>query len=134
MPKTAKRLAQAISCHAWNGDLSLLAMSPHSSEIHLYNARAGAEWERVGVLTGHNQLVSGLDWAPVSDLLVSVSHDRNSFVWRVEADGVWKPLLVLTRLNRAALCVQWCPSERKFAIGSGASVACVCYYEHDNDW
>ncbi|GMH32664.1 hypothetical protein BSKO_00498 [Bryopsis sp. KO-2023] len=133
MPPTVKRLASAISCHAWNGDRTSLALSPHSAHIHIYSIVSDDEWKRVDVLKGHGQLVSGLDWAPLSDLLVSVSHDRNSFVWRLD-EGTWKPLVVLTRLNRAALCVKWSPSEQKFAIGSGSSAACVCYYEVDNDW
>ena len=32
-------------------------------------------------------------------------------------DGEWKPEMVVTRLNRAALCVQWSPCGTKFAIG-----------------
>ncbi|KAK9815862.1 hypothetical protein WJX72_010929 [[Myrmecia] bisecta] len=42
--------------------------------------------------------------------------------------------MVITRLNRAALCVRWSPCERKFAIGSGAKSICVCYYEKENNW
>lgn len=134
MPFSARKLAHALYCHAWRGDLSMLAVSPHSSEIHVYATNNHEEWGRKTVLRGHDRLVSGLDWAKESDLLVSVSHDRCSFVWRLEEDRVWKPHLVLTRLSRSALCVQWSPSEKKFAIGSGSKVACVCHYQQDNDW
>jgi actin related protein 2/3 complex subunit 1A/1B len=30
--------------------------------------------------------------------------------------------------------VRWSPSEKKFAVGSGARVIAVCYFEEENDW
>lgn len=42
--------------------------------------------------------------------------------------------MVITRLQRAALCVQWAPNGKKFAIGSGTNNCCVCSYEEENKW
>ncbi|KAG4920933.1 hypothetical protein JHK84_049784 [Glycine max] len=85
------------------------------------------------------------------------------YVWNLEGSE-WVPTLVILRLNRAALCVQWSPkgmnpslpslgcnvnigglilhwatfalpySENKFAVGSGAKTVCICYYEQENNW
>lgn len=56
-------------------------------------------------------LVSGLDWSPVTDLLVSCSHDRSAFVWKYEsAYRQWKPSLVVLRVIRAAINVKWSPN------------------------
>ena len=41
---------------------------------------------------------------------------------------------MLLRINRAATFVRWSPSEKKFAVGSGARVIAVCYFEEENDW
>jgi actin related protein 2/3 complex subunit 1A/1B len=41
---------------------------------------------------------------------------------------------VLLRINRAATFVRWSPSEAKFAVGSGARVIAICYFEGENDW
>lgn len=41
---------------------------------------------------------------------------------------------MLLRINRAATCVRWSPSETKFAVGSGARAVAVCYFEEENDW
>ena len=30
--------------------------------------------------------------------------------------------------------MRWSPSEKKFAVGSGARVIAVCYFEEENDW
>lgn len=38
--------------------------------------------------------------------LLSVSHDRNAFVWE-QKGASWEPVLVVLRLNRAALCGTW---------------------------
>jgi len=46
----------------------------------------------------------------------------------------WKPTLVILRLQRAATFVQWSPKEDKFAVASGAKLACICYFEDENDW
>lgn len=55
-------------------------------------------------------IVSGLDWSPVHNMLVSCSHDRNAFVWKFDnSERNWKPSLVLLRINRAALNVKWSP-------------------------
>ncbi len=59
--------------------------------------------------------------------------DRNAYVWEPSPSG-WKPTLVLLRINRAATFVRWSPSERKFAVGSGARVIAICYFEEENDW
>ncbi|KAI5290871.1 hypothetical protein KEM54_000191, partial [Ascosphaera aggregata] len=58
---------------------------------------------------------------------------RNAYVWEQTPNG-WKPTLVLLRINRAATYVRWSPSEKKFAVGSGARVIAVCYFEEENDW
>lgn len=42
---------------------------------------------------GHN---TGMDWAPRSD--------HNAYVWS-QKDGIWKPTLVILRINRAATFV-----------------------------
>ncbi|KAF7285983.1 hypothetical protein GWI33_008287 [Rhynchophorus ferrugineus] len=62
------------------------------------------------------------------------SGDRNAYVWSQDKDGKWKPTLVLLRINRAATCVKWSPNENKFAVGSGARLISICYFESENDW
>lgn len=110
----------------------------------------------------HDMLVSGLDWSPVTDLLVSCSHDRSAFVWKYEAAyRQWKPSLVVLRVIRAAINVKWSPNGaahlsivngvcgaktlltrvivhpcvgKKFAVSSGAKCVSVCYYQASENW
>jgi len=59
--------------------------------------------------------------------------DRNAYVWEPGPSG-WTPTLVLLRINRAATCVRWSPSETKFAAGSGARLIAICHFEEEDNW
>ncbi|XVF58554.1 hypothetical protein PTKIN_Ptkin07bG0075500 [Pterospermum kingtungense] len=126
------QFAQCITCHAWSPDQSMIAFCPNNNEVHIYKLFED-KWEKVHVLQKHDQIVSGIDWSRRSNRIVTVSHDRNSYVWNQEGLELI-PTLVILRLNRAALCVQWSPKENKFAVGSGAKTVCICYYEQENNW
>jgi actin related protein 2/3 complex subunit 1A/1B len=126
------QFAKCITCHAWSPDHSMIALCPNNNEVHIFKLIED-KWEKLHVLQKHDQIVSGIDWSMKSNRIVTVSHDRNSYVWNQEG-GEWVPTLVILRLNRAALCVQWSPEGNKFAVGSGAKTVCICYYEQENNW
>ncbi|XP_062221548.1 actin-related protein 2/3 complex subunit 1B-like isoform X2 [Phragmites australis] len=126
------QFAECITCHAWSPDQSMTAFCPNNNEVHIYKFFTD-KWEKLHVLSKHDQIVSGIDWSRSSNKIVTVSHDRNSYVWTLEGPD-WVPTLVILKLNRAALCVQWSPKENKFAVGSGAKSVCICYYEQENNW
>lgn len=132
MPESLNFGIEPITCHAWNRDRTKLALSPNSSEVHIYKYERG-EWKLEEVLKEHDLKVTGIDWAPNTNRLVTCSADRNAYVW-TQCEGKWKPTLVLLRINRAATCVRWSPLENKFAVGSGARLISVCYFEKENDW
>lgn len=113
----------------------MVAVCTNNNEVHIYRASPDGNsiWDRIYILQKHDQLVSGIDWGTRSNKIVTVSHDRNSYVWSLEGTE-WLPTLVILRLNRAAICVKWSPRENKFAVGSGAKSVCICYYEQDNNW
>ncbi|XP_028778489.1 actin-related protein 2/3 complex subunit 1B [Neltuma alba] len=127
-----QHFAHCITCHAWSPDKSMVAFCPNNNEVHIYKLFED-KWEKVHTLQKHDQIVSGIDWSTRTNRIVTASHDRNSYVWNLEGSE-WVPTLVILRLNRAALCVQWSPKENKFAVGSGAKTVCVCYYEQENNW
>ncbi|TMW53360.1 hypothetical protein DOY81_001564 [Sarcophaga bullata] len=122
-----------ITCHAWNKDKTQIALSPNNNEIHIYK-KDGNDWKLVDVLNQHDLRVMGIDWAKNTNRIVSCAADRNAYVWQQGEEGKWKPTLVLLRINRAATCVKWSPAENKFAVGSGARLISVCYFESENDW
>uniref|UniRef100_A0A7S1TZ11 Arp2/3 complex 41 kDa subunit n=1 Tax=Phaeomonas parva TaxID=124430 RepID=A0A7S1TZ11_9STRA len=123
---------RGISCHCWSGDGSCLALSPNDNTMQIYST---ANWEKIADLDDHDLHVSGMDWCPLTNMLVTASHDRNAFVWNWdETESRWKPSLVILRIDRAALDVKWSPDGQKFAVASGAKCVPICHYEEDNDW
>ncbi|CAJ0942788.1 unnamed protein product, partial [Mesorhabditis belari] len=121
-----------INCHAWNKDRSQIAVSTSDCEIYIFEWTKGS-WVNIHVLKEHDFPVTGIDWAPNSNRIVSCSQDKNAYVWTFEGNQ-WKPELVFIRLSRAATCVKWSPLENKFAVGSGSKLVAICYYEKENNW
>ena len=127
-------ISGGILAHCFNHDRSLLAVSlAGEPQVHIYR-RSGNAYAKCASLDQHDQLVTSVDWAPNSNRIVTCGQDRNAYVWTLDAEDVWKPTLVLLRIDRAATCVRWSPDERKFAVGSGSRLVAICYFEEDNDW
>jgi len=125
-----------VTCFAFNKDRTQMAVAPNSNEVHIYQ-KSGNGWSDapIHVLKEHDKLVTGIDWAPNSNRIVTCSQDRNAYVWTWDANAkIWKPTLVILRINRAATQVKWSPQENKFAVASSARTISVCYFEADNDW
>ncbi|UZJ50746.1 hypothetical protein CBS101457_000066 [Exobasidium rhododendri] len=127
-----------LTAHSFNADRSQVAVCPNSNEVEIYSA-TGTGWVLLHTLTEHDKLVTSIDWAHQSNRIVTCSQDRNAYVWTLGQDSltgneVWKPTLVLLRLNRAATFVRWSPREDKFAVASGARIISICSFESDNDW
>jgi len=126
---------EPISTHAWSSDGKNLAISHNNQQVKLYKESSKpGKWEATATLDQHDLRVTGIDWAPKTNRIVTCSADRNAYVWNLQPDGTWKHMLVLLRINRAATCVKWSPEENKFAVGSGARLISVCYFEQEYDW
>ncbi|KAK4942230.1 ARP2/3 actin-organizing complex subunit Sop2 [Elasticomyces elasticus] len=130
-PEVHHLFHQPIADHSFSADRQTLAVAKENT-VELYG-RSGSKLVLKDELKGHDKTVTGVDIAPNSGMIVTCSQDRNAYVWEPSPTG-WKPTLVLLRINRAATFVRWSPSEKKFAVGSGARLIAVCYFEEENDW
>jgi actin related protein 2/3 complex subunit 1A/1B len=126
------RLAVSITAHSWNADKTRVALCPNNNEIRIY-AKQGADFNLEHVLTEHDSVVTSIDWAPKTNKILSCSQDRNAYVWNFQ-NGVWKPTLVILRINRGATQCKWSPREDKFVVASAEKLVSVCYFEKDSDW
>ncbi|VDD82152.1 unnamed protein product [Mesocestoides corti] len=126
----------ALVCHAFNKDASLMAVSINTNNVYILSVprSSGERFKLVDTLKEHSALVMGIDWSPTTNQIVSCSADRNAYVWKQTREGKWKPTLVALQLNRAAVCVRWSPLGNKFAVGSGSKVVSVCFFEQEQDW
>lgn len=138
MPEVYTLGQSPVTCHAFNANRSQLAVSLSSHEAQILN-RQGNEWVPSVTLSEHDKLITSIDWAPTSNRIVTCSQDRNAYVWQEQPDPetgrlVWKPTLVLLRINRAATHVKWSPKEDKFAVASGARAIAICSFDSENNW
>ncbi|KAJ1332463.1 hypothetical protein BSLG_008765 [Batrachochytrium salamandrivorans] len=124
----------SITCHSFNADRTQVAVSSNDNIVNIYH-KSATGWTLAHVLSDHDKLVTCIDWAPTTNRIVTCSQDRNAYVWTWEpAVQLWKPTLVLLRINRAATFVRWSPLENKFAVASGARLISICYFEGENNW
>jgi actin related protein 2/3 complex subunit 1A/1B len=127
-----------ITSHAFSADRSQLVASLNSNDAQIFT-RQGTEWISTVTLSEHDKLITSIDWAPNSNRIVTCSQDRNAYVWQEQPDPetgrtIWKPTLVLLRINRAATYVKWSPKEDKFAVASGARAIAICSFDPENNW
>jgi len=135
--KTDKPIVKGITSHSWNKDQTQLAFTPNGENVEIWetSGRDPSKWKRGQILSEHGGFVSGIDWSPVTNQIVTCGHDRNAYVWGYdEKEKEWRPTLVILRINRAATSVKWCPAGNKFAVTSGAKCVPVCHYEDSNRW
>ena len=84
-------------------------------------------------LKEHNGHITGIDWAPKTDHIITFRANRNTYVWS-QKDGASKPTLLILRINQAATFLKWSHLENKFAVGSRARLISTSYLESENAW
>jgi len=127
----------AIRSHTWNAAKDSVALVPNNKDIIIYSVTGDdcTQWQPRDALTNHDQKVLAVDWDPTTNRLLSCSEDRTAYVWECTG-GKWDPKVVHlgSSINRAVLCCSWSPDGRKFAVGTGANLVCVCYFEEEHNW
>jgi actin related protein 2/3 complex subunit 1A/1B len=129
-PKTFQFSHSPIHSHCFSEDRKTLAITKENT-VEIYDVSGPATL--IATLKDHDKTVTAVDIS-IHGRIVTCSQDRNAIVWEPLSDGSYKPTLVLLRINRSATCVKWSPNGFKFAVGSGARVIAVCYFEQENDW
>jgi len=124
-----------ITCHAWNKDMSMLAICPNTCDLLIYNIKDRKAFDLAYTLNEHTQVISSVDWHPETNKIVTCSHDRNAYVWTlIEDKKIWKKDLVVLKLNRAATYVRWSPDGKKFIVGTGTNKIRFCEYQEEHHW
>lgn len=132
------KVVPVVSACAFDKDQKLCALSPNNEDVHIYETKGlddCSKWDKKYTLKEHGGFVACIDWHSETNKIVTCGHDRNAYVWSLDAKtDLWKPTLVVLRINRAATAVKWSPAGTKFAVASGAKCVPVCHYEQKNDW
>ncbi|CEP21876.1 unnamed protein product [Cyberlindnera jadinii] len=120
-----------VHSHCFSQDRKTLAITKENT-VEVYDVSTPSA-KLLATLKDHDKTVTAVDIS-IHGRIVTCSQDRNAIVWEPLSDGSYKPTLVLLRINRSATSVKWAPNGYKFAVGSGARVIAVCYFEQENDW
>lgn len=69
----------------------MVAICANDNRLQIYegcNSPSFASWRLAHVLEEHDLIISGISWSPVTNKIVTCSHDRNAFVWSYDAAQV----------------------------------------------
>lgn len=79
--------------------------------------------------------MSGLDWNPVTNKIISCSHDKNIYVWQYNEDSdTWLAELVIFKSKLSILGVKWDKQGQKFCGSSGGKLIVVGFYSPELGW
>ena len=129
-------LLEGISCVAFNKDFTQVALSKKDNLIYIYSIKDIMKpdtWKLLYTLDSHFQYISGLDWCPATNRLLSCSYDKTSFVWEF-SDKKWNPNNVVATTKLGYLCCKWNKRGDKFCEGTSAKQLLIGYFNKGSKW
>ena len=129
-------LLEGISCVAFNKDFTQVALSKKDNLIYIYSIKDLMKpdtWKLLYTLDSHFQYISGLDWCPATNRLLSCSYDKTSFVWEF-SDKKWNPNNVVATTKLGYLCCKWNKRGDKFCEGTSAKQLLIGYFNKKSNW
>ena len=129
-------LLEGISCVVFNKDFTQVALSKKDNLIYIYSVKDIMKtdtWKLLYTLDSHFQYISGLDWCPETNRLLSCSYDKTSFVWDF-ADKKWTPSNVVVTTKLGYLCCKWNKRGDKFCEGTSAKQLLIGYFNTESNW
>lgn len=129
-------ILEGISYVSFNKDFTQVALSKKNKKIYIYstpNFLKTDTWKLIHTLDTHTLYVSGIDWNPVTNNILSCSHDKTAFVWKYK-DDKWNPLNVVATTKLGYLCCKWNKRGDKFCAGTSSKNLFIGYYNKESDW
>ena len=129
-------LLEGISCVAFNKDFTQVALSKKDNLIYIYSIKDIMKpdtWKLLYTLDSHFQYISGLDWCPATNRLLSCSYDKTSFVWEF-SDKKWNPNNVVATTKLGYLCCKWNKRGDKFCEGTSGKQLLIGYFNKKSNW
>ena len=79
--------------------------------------------------------ISAVDWHPITNRIISSSHDRTIMIWNLEEKtNVWSQEMAILNIKVAVLDVKWGKKGNKFAAGTGSKLVCTGFWCSDSKW
>ena len=131
-------LLEGISVLTFNKDFTQVALSKKDNLIYIYSVpdiKKTDTWQLLHKLDSHFQYISGLDWNPETNRLLSCSYDKTSFVWDLNTkDNKWIPSNVVITTKLGYLCCKWNKRGDKFCEGTSAKQLLIGYFSKKSNW
>uniref|UniRef100_A0A0E0K6W5 Arp2/3 complex 41 kDa subunit n=1 Tax=Oryza punctata TaxID=4537 RepID=A0A0E0K6W5_ORYPU len=109
------QFAECITCHAWSPDHSMIAFCPNNNEVHIYKFFTD-KWEKLHVLSKHDQIVSGIDW---KNKFAVGSGAKSVCICYYEQDNNWWISKVVRKKHESSVTsVAWHPNNILLATTS----------------
>ena len=129
-------LLEGINILSFNKDFTQVAFSKKDNIIYIYsipNLMKTETWKEICQLKSHYQYISGLDWCPETNRILSCSYDKTSFVWDL-VENKWTPSNVVITTKLGYLCCKWNKRGDKFCEGTSAKQLLIGYYNPETKW
>ena len=126
-------LLEGINILSFNKDFTQVALSKKDNIIYIYSIEDLMKtdtWKELFQLKSHYQYISGLDWCPETNRILSCSYDKTSFVWDL-VEEKWTPSNVVVTTKLGYLCCKWNKRGDKFCEGTSAKQLLIGYYNKD---
>lgn len=120
---------EGISHFCFNKDFTKCALSKKNNIIYIYQVKSlnnPNEWVELQQLKNHDLYISGLDWNPENDLLISCSYDKTLKIWKFNGES-WKSSSLESMVKMSYLFCNWSKKGNKFVAGSSDKKCLICF-------
>ena len=128
-------LLEGISVISFNKNFTKVALSKRDHLIYIYKItdfQKPNNWKLESTLNMHILYISGLDWHPLTDKILSCSHDKTSYVWSYE-NNEWQFENIVITTNLCYLSCSWNKLGNKFCECTGNKVF-IGYFNEKSKW
>lgn len=122
---------EGISCVSFNKDFTQVALSKKNNLIYIYSIEkleSTSTWKLTDTLDEHVLYISALSWHPITNRILSCSHDKTCNIWTLK-DGKWKAELVQANVKLSLLAGNWNARGDLICLGSSCCQALMGYFD-----
>ncbi|MCQ2821748.1 MAG: hypothetical protein MJ252_31200 [archaeon] len=129
---------EGISQLVFNKDFTQCAVSKKDNKVYIYSCVPLEDPEKwnttpLHVLNSHFLYVSGLDWCPETNRILTCSYDKTCYIWDY-TDGKWIPNILTATANIGYLFCHWNKRGDKLVAGTSEKKLFIGYYSRQAQW
>lgn len=131
-------ILEGISNLCFNKDFTKCALTKKDNKIYIYEVKDIKDtntWIQIDTLKNHFLYISGLDWCPETNRILSCSYDKTVMIWEYNNQlHKWVPNNMNTTSKLGYLFCHWNTRGDKFVCGTSEKKLFMGYYSTSADW